>query len=74
MEQAFNPHISVLLYIDLLVAMPPSPLLRQIPRCNTDAMPTFYSHVPKLALEVLLLVEEHGEAYDRPVDQQTSNY
>ena len=36
-------------------------------------MPAFNSHNPKQTLEVLLLVEEHGEAYDRSVDQQTSN-
>ena len=30
--------------------------------------------MPNQALEVLLLLEEHGEAYDRSVDQKTSNY
>ena len=30
--------------------------------------------MPNHALEVLLLVEEHREAYDSPVNQQASNY
>ena len=34
----------------------------------------YYSYMPNHALEILLLMEEHREAYDSPVDQQASNY
>ena len=30
--------------------------------------------MPNQVLEILLLVKEHREAYDSPVDQQSSNY
>ena len=31
------------------------------------------SQSSRAALELLLLVEEHGKAYDRPVDQQAAD-
>ena len=75
-EQALNSRHPVSFRKTLNIVLPihhPA-LSHKLSACTNNATPALYSNMPNQVLEILLLVKEHGEAYDGSVDQQSSNY